>query len=455
MMRVQSINPVTEQVNKEFETFTKEQCMEICSSVKDAFDGWRMLQLNERIDYIKRLAVVLRSKKEEYAKLITLEMGRPITNSPNEIEKCAFTCDVYAQNAQSWLKDEPAQTESKKSFVAFEPIGTVLEIMPWNFPFWQVLRCAIPALTLGNVCVLRHSNSVPMCALAIEEAFKSAGFPQNVFRTVISDHQVASSLIKSRFIDAVSLTGSTEAGKEVAKVASKNMKKFVLELGGSDPFIVLDDADMDLTCKKAVEARNQSSGQSCIAAKRFIVMKKVANEFTEKYVALTKNIIVGDPMDPSTQIGPLANEQQLNKLDGQIKDAVSKGAKVECGGSRLNRKGYFYAPTVITGIKRSMRVTKEEVFGPVSPIIIAKKENDAIKIANSTSYGLGASVWTRDLERGERLARGLEVGVVGVNEIEKSDPRLPFGGIKQSGIGRELSRYGLLEFANIKSIKIS
>lgn len=327
--------------------------------------------------------------------------------------------------------------------------------MPWNFPFWQALRCAIPALTVGNVCVLRHSNSVPICALAIEEAFKLAGFPDNVFRTIITDHETVSKLIKSKYIDAVSLTGSTEAGSTVAKVAGKSIKKVVLELGGSDPFIVLEDADIAFTCEKARTSRNNSSGQSCIAAKRFIVVKKVAKEFTERYVALTKEVIVGDPMDPSTQLGPMANEQQLLKLEEQVSDAISKGAKLECGGKRLYEKGYFYSPTVLSNIKKNMKVAKEEVFGPVSPIIVVKDEAEAIKVANSTTYGLGASIWTKDLDRGERIARQMQVGIVGVNRIVRSDPRMPFGGVKQSGIGRELSRYGLLEFANIKSVLIS
>jgi succinate-semialdehyde dehydrogenase / glutarate-semialdehyde dehydrogenase len=454
-MKIQSINPSTESVNKEFELFSKEQAFEICKSSNKAFQSWKTLPLNERTKLIRALGVTLRSNKEKYARLITLEMGKPLKEAIAEVEKCALTCDVYADNAQKWLEDEPIATEAKKSFISIEPTGTILAIMPWNFPFWQALRCAIPALTVGNVSVLRHSNSVPMCALAIEEAFKESGFSENVFRTIITDYATVNKLIKSRYIQGVSLTGSSAAGKEIAKIAGKSAKKVVLELGGSDPFIVLEDADIEHTALKAKEGRNLSSGQSCIAAKRFIVVKSVADEFTKQLISITKEVVVGDPMDIKTEIGPLANKSQLEKLDSQVKDAISKGAKVECGGKRHGSKGYFYEPTVLTNIKNNMLVAHDEVFGPVSPIIIAKNEKDAIKIANSTTFGLGASIWTSDIEKGERLARQIEAGMVYVNQIVRSDPRLPFGGVKESGVGRELSRYGLLEFANIKSIVIA
>ena len=358
-------------------------------------------------------------------------------------------------NSEKWLQDEPVNTEARKSVVAFEPIGTVLAVMPWNFPFWQALRCAIPALTLGNTCILRHSNSVPMCALAIEGAFKEAGFQAGVFKTVITDHKAVKRMIKSRYINGVSVTGSMEAGSDIAKTAGKKAKKCVLELGGSDPFIVLEDADIQLAVQEARNGRNISSGQSCIAAKRFIVVKSVYDDFREKLVTLTKETIVGDPMDQKTEIGPLANRQQLEKLEMQVKDAVSKGAKVRVRRKKKTGKGYFYEPTVITNIKKNMEVAKSEVFGPVSPIIVAKDEKDAIKIANSTSFGLGASIWTTNFENAERIARQVQAGIVYVNQIVRSDPRLPFGGVKESGIGRELSRYGLLEFANIKSIIIA
>jgi acyl-CoA reductase-like NAD-dependent aldehyde dehydrogenase len=454
-MKIQSINPATETVNQEFELFTKEQITEICKDSKKAFQDWKNFELNERISLILKLAATLRSHKEVYARLITIEMGKPYKESLAEVEKCAWTCEIYAANAEKWLQDESVSTEAKKTFIVFEPLGTILAVMPWNFPFWQALRCAIPALTAGNVIILRHSNSVPMCAIAIEEAFKISGFPDGVFRTVITDHLAIKKMINSDFIDGVSLTGSTEAGIEIAKSAARNIKKSVLELGGSDPFIVLEDADIELTAMKAKEGRNLSSGQSCIAAKRFIVVQSISDEFTNKLVSITKETIIGDPMDTKTEIGPLANKQQIEKLEDQVKDAVSKGAKIECGGKRKGDKGYFYEPTVITNIQKNMKVAKDEVFGPVSPIIIAKNEKEALKIANSTSFGLGASIWTKDLEKGERMARQINAGMVYVNGIVRSDPRLPFGGVKESGLGRELSRYGLLEFTNIKSIVIS
>lgn len=454
-MKIQSINPATQTVNKEFDSFTKEQLAQICKDSKKAFLKWKNLELSERTSLIRRLGQELNSNKEKYAELITLEMGKNIKESKAEIEKCAWTCDIYSQNAGKWLQDEIVETEARKSYIRIEPLGTILSIMPWNFPFWQALRFGIPALTVGNVSILRHSNSVPMCSLAIEEAFTNAGFPENVFKSVLTDHETVIKLIKNKNVDGVSLTGSFGAGSDVAKVAGKLAKKFVLELGGSDPFIVLEDADIDNAARKAMEARNISNGQSCIAAKRFMIAKPIAQEFTKRLVAMTKELVVGDPTDPLTDIGPLASEQQLATLEGQVKDATSKRARIECGGKKLDRKGFFYEPTVLTEISSNMKVAKEEVFGPVTPIIPFKTPKEAIRFANSSVYGLGASIWTSDLQKAEQMAKELQNGMVYVNGIVKSDPRLPFGGVKQSGIGRELSRYGLLEFANIKSIVIS
>jgi acyl-CoA reductase-like NAD-dependent aldehyde dehydrogenase len=455
MMKIQSINPATEGVNGEFDTFSDRQIKQVCKASSMAFMKWKELEISGRAELIRKLAATLRSKKEEYSRLITLEMGKPYKESFAEIEKCAWTCEIYADNSGKWLSDEPASTEAKKSFVAFEPIGTVLAVMPWNFPFWQALRCAIPALMVGNTCILRHSNSVPMCALAIEDAFASAGFPEGVFKTVITDHGAVKKMIKSRYVSAVSVTGSMEAGSEIAKSAGKSVKKCVLELGGSDPFIVLEDANIQFAVQKAKEGRNLSSGQSCIAAKRFIVVKSVYDNFKDGLVSISRQSVVGDPMDPKTEIGPLANRQQLEKLESQVNDALSKGAKIECGGKRKQGKGYFFESTVITNVTKDMEVAKSEVFGPISPIIVAKDEKDAIRMANATSFGLGASIWTEDIQKGERIARQMQAGIVYVNQIVRSDPRLPFGGVKQSGVGRELSRYGLLEFANVKSIIIS
>lgn len=454
-MKIQSINPATGQVNKEFETLTLEQSLAACKAAKEAAPAWRDLGLDGRSELIMKLAGVLRSRKEEYARLMSLEMGRVYKDALVEVENCAKICEFFTTSAKKWLVDEPIQTEYSKSIVAFEPLGVVLAIMPWNFPFSQVIRCAIPALTTGNVVVLKHSNTVPMCALAVEEAFISVGFPKGVFTTIIAGHEVLPKLIKSKYIDAVSFTGSIESGRVVAKLAAANIKKCVLELGGSNAFIVLPDADIELAARKAVETRNVSTGQSCSASKRFIAVRDVADSFISKVVENTKVLVVGDPLDQKTNIGPLANGQQLEKLDAQVKEAISKGAKVECGGKRAGDKGFFYEPTVLTKVKKNMKVMKEEVFGPVIPIIVVKNETEAIKLANDSDYGLGASIWTKDIERGEKIARRMESGSACVNRGANSDIRMPFGGVKKSGIGKEFSHYSLLEFANIKTIIVA
>jgi succinate-semialdehyde dehydrogenase/glutarate-semialdehyde dehydrogenase len=330
----------------------------------------------------------------------------------------------------------------------------ILSIMPWNFPFWQVLRCGIPTVIAGNISILKHSNTVPQCALAIEEAFKAARFPENIFRTVVTDHGTVAELVESEIIRGISFTGSTEAGAKVAELAGKHLKKMVLELGGSDPFIVLGDADIEFSAKNAVLGRNINTGQSCIAAKRFIVAQEIIAEFSKKFVELTAKLTVGNPMDENTNIGPLANAEGLEKLEKQVNDAVNKGAKILTGGKRLNRNGYFYEPTILTNTTPDMKVVSEEVFGPVAPIIVAKNENEAITLANSTKFGLGGSVWTKDIVRGEQIAKRIESGTVFINSITKSDPRMPFGGVKKSGIGRELAKLGLKEFVNIKGLNV-
>jgi acyl-CoA reductase-like NAD-dependent aldehyde dehydrogenase len=453
-MKIQSINPATEEVNKEFETLTKDETLEIAKAAHDAFPAWSQRPLQERAELMKKLSAVFRSKKEEYGKLITLEMGKPIGQATYELERCARMADTYADNAEKWLADEPVEFDAKKTYITHQSIGTILGIMPWNFPFTQIMRFAIPTIIAGNTVVLRHSNVVPMCALAAEEALKLAGFPENVFRAIITDHDAVKALVKSKYIAGASLTGSVEAGRMLAAAAGKNLKKYVLELGGSDPFIVLDDADMELTCKGAVKGRLANSGQSCICSKRFIVVKQKADAFVQGFADLMKAQKVGDPLDPKTDVGPLANKQQIEIIERQVKVLVAAGAKVVCGGRRLPGKGYFYEPTVLTNIKAAM-VAKEEIFGPVASVIVVKNEEEAIKVANKTMYGLGATVWTTDLERGERVARRIESGMVFINSTTRADPRIPFGGVKNSGIGRELSRYGLLEFTNTKSIVVS
>ena len=374
-----------------------------------------------------------------------------------EVEKCAFAADVFAENSEKWLADETVETGHKKTIVSHLPLGVILGIMPWNFPFWQAMRFAIPALTAGNTAILRHSNVCPISALAIEEAFRLSGYPEQVFQTVISEHDAVSSLIKGKgLIDGVSLTGSVEAGRRVGALAGRNLKKLVLELGGSDPFIVLEDADLQLTCKGACSGRTLNSGQSCICSKRFIAVKEIADEFTKGLIDNMRMQKIGDPMAEATEIGPLANQQQLETLERQVKESVAMGARIAAGGKRakVNGKGFFYEPTVLVDVRPGMPAAKEELFGPVAPVIVAKSEKEAIKIANSSTLGLAGSIWTADIKKGERIARQLQSGMAAVNGVFRSDPRIPFGGVKESGVGRELSRYGILEFANTKSITI-
>ncbi len=454
MSKIRSINPATEEVNKEFETYSEKEITKITHDARRAFAGWRGLSVSERSGYLKMLAEVLNSRKDEYSRLITIEMGKPIKQAVVEVEKCAWTAEVYAENAASWLQEEKVRADGKQNFVTFEPLGTVLSIMPWNFPFWQTMRFAIPALTVGNVSILKHSNLVPMCALALEEAFREAGYPEGVFRAVLTDHETVEALIASDYVQGVSITGSVGAGAKIAEVAGRNLKKTVLELGGSDPFIVLGDADVSFASRNAVKGRTVNSGQSCIAAKRFIVVESIAEEFTNKFVEMNRALKVGDPLNSETEVGPMANRHQLEQLEDQVQDAVDKGAKILVGGKRIGEKGFFFQPTVLSKVDKSMKVVSEEVFGPISPIIVVKNIEEAVKVANNTEFGLGASIWGEDEKRAIEVARRLEAGAVFINGVVKSDPRMPFGGVKKSGIGRELSHYGLKEFVNIKTINI-
>src|SRR3989338_5124591 len=430
-MKFKTVNPATGQAIKEFETMRKEEVFSIASKVNIAFSLWSSKTIAERAVCLKKYASHLREKKEDYAGIITKEMGKPIKEAIAEIEKCAWCAEVYAENGENWLKDELLQADGKKHIISFEPLGTILSIMPWNFPFWQAIRFGVPALLAGNVCILKHASNVTECALAIEKSFMESGFPENVFRTIIAEHDIVSGLLESDCIQAASLTGSTTAGMKVGSTAGKSLKPFVLELGGSDPFIVLEDADPDFAARNACIGRALNAGQSCIAAKRFIVMKSIANDFTRKFAENMRSLKQGNPDNPDTKIGPMVNEKQLNELDEQVKDAVKKGAKVETGGKRADMKGYFYLPTVLSNVNQDMKVAKEEVFGPVAPVITVSSIKKAMKIAKQ-----------------------LKVGSVFINSIVKSDPRLPFGGIKKSGIGRELSSYGLKEFVNIKTINL-
>ncbi|MGA2192763.1 MAG: NAD-dependent succinate-semialdehyde dehydrogenase [Nitrospirota bacterium] len=453
-MKINSINPYTEEVIGEFDLLTHDEVDRKLDESRQAFPEWARLPVSERCASIKRLGDRIRAGKRRYAETVTREMGKPIKESLQEIEKCAWACDYYAENGARFLEPENVKTDARKSYLIFQPIGIVLAIMPWNFPFWQAFRCAIPALTAGNVVLLKHASNVPICALAIEEAFKEAGFADNVFKTLLIDARAALKIIEDDKVDAVSLTGSGKAGEQVAAAAGGRTKKFVLELGGSDPFIVLGDADIEKAAGTAVNARMINAGQSCIAAKRFIVMEKVRERFKKIFLARLYDLKVGDPMDETTDVGPVAKREVLDSLNEQLSDAKAKGAEVLQSGHNF-KKGLFFPPSAIFNPTRDMKILNEEVFGPIAPVITVKDEDEAVRVANDTKFGLGASIWSRDLERAERLAGRIEAGFIAINDMVKSDPRLPFGGIKKSGVGRELSHYGLKEFTNIKTVVIN
>ena len=453
MSKIETVNPATGKVIATYDNETPDQVSRRVKSGREAYASWKKRDLSERTELMRRLGRVMRKNREEYARVVTEEMGKPIRQSLAEVEKCAWVCDYYADHAEVFLRDELIPTEFRKSFVSFEPLGVVASIMPWNFPFWQVMRFAVPALTAGNVGVLKHSSVCLGSALKLEQAFLDAGFPDSVFQAVIGDYRVGEALVQAD-IDAVSVTGSVNTGKRVAELASKDLKKFVLELGGSDPFIVLEDADLHQTAYMATQSRLLNTGQSCIAAKRFIVVKDVVEKFTKLFVENTQAEVVGDPLDAKTTVGPLVRDSQRQALAKQVDDAKGKGGKILTGGNFVDRDGFFYAPTIISGVNHEMDVVREEVFGPAAPIIVVENEQQAIMEANNSEFGLGASIWTNNIERGIKLARQVESGIVSVNEMVRSDPRLPFGGIKKSGVGRELSEFGIKEFVNIKSIVV-
>ncbi len=379
-------------------------------------------------------------------------MGKPITDARAEIEKCAWLCEYYAEHAATLLQPEVVVTDAQRSYVQFDPLGVIFGSMPWNFPFWQVVRCAVPALLVGNTFILKHAANVPQCANAIAQAFAQSGFPDGVFQSLFITHDDAARVIASPLIQGVSLTGSTNAGRTVAAVAGQHLKKTVLELGGSDPFIVLADADVQHAAQTAVRARMLNCGQSCIAAKRLIVVEKIAAAFTQAVHKAVSQLIVGDPMQAATQVGPLARNDLRDNLARQVDETCHQGATVLCGGAARPGPGFFYQPTVLTNVQSTMTACTEETFGPVAAIVVAKNEADAINLANATDYGLGASLWTQNLDRATALARDINAGCVFINALVKSDPRLPFGGVKHSGHGRELGTAGLREFANIKTV---
>ena len=451
---IQSKNPATEEIIKTFEEDSSSIVQSKIKEAKDAFISWKKTDFPARSKLFKKLAEYLRKNKTELGKLASLEMGKVLSVAEGEVDKCAFVCDFYADHAEEFLKIEKTNTDASESYVEFDPLGVILAVMPWNFPYWQVLRFAAPTLMAGNVGILKHASNVQMCAEAIEKAFTECGFPQGVFQNLIIGSDKVEGVIRNPHVAAVTLTGSEKAGSMVAKVAGEELKKTVLELGGSDPFIVFDDADLELAVKLAVVTRMQGNvGQSCISAKRFIVHKKVFDRFVSGVSETFKNLKVGDPLDSTVQVGPLATEQILKDVASQVDRSIALGAEVEVGG-RIGATGYFYEPTVLTNVTREMPVMLEEVFGPVISVISFQTDEEAVEIANDTPYGLASSIFTKDMKRAEKLIPQIEAGSVFVNEQVKSDPRVPFGGIKKSGYGRELSHYGIREFVNIKNVWI-
>jgi succinate-semialdehyde dehydrogenase/glutarate-semialdehyde dehydrogenase len=450
----QAVDPATEEVIATYEPFSPAQVEAALEAAAQAFARWRRTPVAERAAAVRALAGVLRARRDEWALLITREMGKPIVEAEAEIEKCAWNCEYFAEHGPGFLTDLPVPTEARESYVAFDPLGVVLAIMPWNFPFWQVFRFLAPALVAGNTAVLKHAANVPGCALAIEEAVRQAGLPDGVLRTLLISTAEVEPVIADRRIAAVTLTGSSVAGEAVAAAAGKRIKKQVLELGGSDPFIVLADADLDAAARTAARARNQNSGQSCIAAKRFLVEEPVAEAFLERFVAAVTALRVGDPRDRATNVGPLARADLRESLARQVEASRARGARLVVGGAPLPGRGFFYQPTILDGVSPEMPAFCEETFGPVAAVIRVRDAEEAIALANASDYGLGATLWTQNLARARQLVRQIEAGVVFVNGMVASDPRLPFGGIKRSGYGRELGVFGIREFTNIKTVWI-
>ncbi len=453
-MALQSINPKNKKLIKKFDELSDDQLNQKINQADGAFKIWRETDFSERAKHLKAVAEELRGQKSELAQIITDEVGKTLSASEAEVEKCAVTCEYYADNSEEFLKPEEIETDASKSYVRFDPLGVILAVMPWNFPFWQVFRFAAPALMAGNAGVLKHASNVQMSAKAIEKIILDAGLPEGVFLNLCIGSGKVAQVIDNEKVKAVTLTGSEKAGEAVASQSGEQIKKTVMELGGSDPFIVLEDADLDTAVEAAVTARLQfNGGQSCIAAKRFIVAKSVLPEFERKLTEMAEQLVVGDPTDPDVHVGPLTNQQMVDDVDRQVKESVEKGAKVLLGGKVENSKGYFYPPTIITNTAFDMPVCNQETFGPIFAIIGVEDAYEAVKVANDSIYGLGANVFTKDVEKAmSEIAPKIESGAVFINGPVKSDPRLPFGGVKKSGYGRELSYYGIKEFVNIKTV---
>jgi succinate-semialdehyde dehydrogenase/glutarate-semialdehyde dehydrogenase len=449
-----SRNPTTDQVfltQASWDDLRLEQALEKAHAAQQA---WAQTPFARRAEVLRHAATKLRVQHDQYAALITREMGKPLREARAEVEKCAITCDYYAAHGEEFMHTEPVESDAGKSYVAYQPLGVVLAIMPWNFPFWQVFRAAVPALMAGNAVALKHAPNVPECALAIEALFRDCGLPEGVFTSLMIEVEQAARVIGSPQVHAVTITGSEAAGRKVAALAGLHLKKCVLELGGSDPFIVLHDADLEYTVDMAVASRFLNCGQSCIAAKRFIVVPQIADEFLRQLKIKVEALAVGDPMDEATQIGPMARSDLRESLHAQIVDSIAQGAVTVAGCGPLEREGYFYQPSILDHVTSSTRAYHEELFGPVAVVIRATGEDDALRIANDTHFGLGSSIWSKDAARAERLAANVQAGCTFINGMVKSDPRLPFGGVKASGYGRELSRLGMHEFVNAKTVWI-
>ena len=451
-MVLRSVNPATGKELATYEEHTEAQVEASLARAEAAFCAWRGTSFSERAGLLRALARLLRGRKERYSRLITEEMGKTIASAEAEIEKCALICEYYADSGAGFLTQEPVETDADESFVRFDPIGVVFAVMPWNMPFWMPMRSAAPAVMAGNVFLLKHASNICGCSLALEEAFVDAGLPPGVFQSLLIGSPRVGAVLADRRVRAVTLTGSEATGRAIAEQAGRHIKKCVLELGGCDPFVVFPDAEIDRAADAGLTGRIFLAGQACIAAKRFIVHQAVADEFSTKLHARMAALKMGDPLDRGNDIGPLAREDLLLELDKQVQDSVKLGARCLLGGRRADRPGSFYEPTMLVDVRKGMPAYDEEVFGPVASVVVAEDDQDALRLANDTSYGLGASLWTRDVRRGKELANRIEAGMVFINGFTKSDHRLPFGGVKCSGYGRECGRYGMLEFVNIKTV---
>jgi succinate-semialdehyde dehydrogenase/glutarate-semialdehyde dehydrogenase len=452
---IASVNPATGETLRTFEALSDSQIEDKLARAERAYESYRHTAFADRVQWLTRTAEILESERDRVGRIMTLEMGKPIGAARAEAAKCATACRYYAEHGERLLADEPVEAGAGRSYIRYQPIGAVLAVMPWNFPFWQVFRFAAPALMAGNVGLLKHASNVPQCALEIEDVIRRAGFPPDVFQTLLIGSAQVERVIDDPRVKAASLTGSEPAGAQVASRAGTQIKKTVLELGGSDPFIVMPTADLDRAAQVAAEARTINNGQSCIAAKRFIVDERIASDFERRFVKAMESMRVGDPMDESTQVGPLATPAILEDLDRQVRESVQMGARVLTGGHRLDRPGNFYAPTVLADLPENSPARREELFGPVAVLFRVNGIEQAIRIANDTEFGLGASAWTNEAAEQARFVDEIEAGMVFINGMVASDARLPFGGVKRSGYGRELSAYGIREFVNVKTVRIA